>query len=701
MPPRSLQIWLSLVAALFLVTVSVPKVAVADAVKAATAGESAPATATTDRVRTTLMSMNPSVAAGDVTVLAIVMDFDAGWHAWPSADQDVLPQEIADFAIRTSATLAEPAPSWATVGKTQWPEPKPGQVADIMDPKKKVTVPLYEGRSVIFVPVLIAADAPLGPQRLTVLVGYQVCDDKVCLQPEEVTLSIPIEVLAAGTPAGKADEATAAVFVGLKPETVASAKRAATTPAATPSPQPSLPGKVDPGASSPSGSSFFGVNLSGLADSPIGWLALAFLGAVGGFILNLTPCVLPVIPIKVLTLTQHAGSPQRSLILGLWMALGVFAFWLALGIPAAFVAGFADPSILFGVWWLTTLIGAVIGVMGLGIMGLFNITLPQKVYSVNPEADSPAGSFFFGVMTAVLGLPCFGFVAGALLPAAAAVGPGVTITVFGAMGIGMAAPYLVLAAKPSLLQKMPRTGPASDLVKHVMGLLLLAAAAYFIGSGMIALVQDHPYVGKRLHWWAAALFGVLAALLLIYRTFQITPSSVKRLVFVVVGVVIGGGGLFVAWTQTKQSRTDYLAAQAALESQESAEPGVIPTGVWLDYAPKTVERALAQGKTVVMDFTAEWCLNCKTLKAAVLDVDPVKTALKGSDIVLIEVDLTSRKAKGWDRLRGYGQTGIPLLVVQGPGMSEPWLSNAYTSGQVLEALTKANGPGVAGGTGGR
>lgn len=643
--------------------------------------EVAPAQVQGDKVRLALMAASSSVAAGEATALAVVLDFDSGWHAWPSAAQDVLPQEIADFAIRTSAELADPPPAWISPGTTQWPEPKPGKVADLMDPKKKVTVPLYQDRAIIFIPLRIAADAPRGSQRLTVAIGYQVCDDKVCLQPEDVLLSIPIEILEPGAAPSKPDEAVAKVFADMRAETLASAKGATkTTSTAAPGP---------PAVSAPAGSSFFGINLAGLADSPLGWVMLALLGAVGGFILNLTPCVLPVIPIKILTLTQHAGTPHRSFVLGLWMALGVVAFWLGLGIPAAFVAGFADPSIMFGIWWLTSLIGVVIGAMGLGIMGLFSITLPQKVYSVNPEADSPAGSFFFGVMTAVLGLPCFGFVAGALLPVAATVGPAITITVFTAMGVGMAAPYLVLASKPSLLQKMPRTGPASDLVKQVMGLLLLAAAAYFIGSGMIALVQDHPYIGKRLHWCIAAIFGVLAGLLLIVRTFQITPSILRRLVFTVIGLLIAAGGVVVAWSQTTQARTDYLAAEAQREAIASMEPGTIPTGVWIDYSPQVVDRALAQGKTVVLDFTAEWCLNCKTLKAAVLDVEPVRSALKDPSTVLVEVDLTSRKAKGWDKLRAFGQTGIPLLVVQGPGLTDPWLSNAYTSAQVLEALSTA------------
>jgi len=110
------------------------------------------------------------------------------------------------------------------------------------------------------------------------------------------------------------------------------------------------------------------------------------------------------------------------------MAIGVVAFWAALGAPLALLVaygkGFVDPSaFIFGRWYITLGLGAVIALMGLGIMGLFAINLPQKAYMINPSADNAQGSFLFGVMTAVLGLPCFGFVVAPLLAGAATMPP--------------------------------------------------------------------------------------------------------------------------------------------------------------------------------------------------------------------------------------------------------------------------------------
>jgi thiol:disulfide interchange protein len=289
-------------------------------------------------------------------------------------------------------------------------------------------------------------------------------------------------------------------------------------------------------------------------------------------------------------------------------------------------------------------------------------------------------------MTAVLGLPCFGFVAGALLAAAATLPSWQIMAIFTALGVGMAFPYLLLAAFPAWLEKIPRTGPASELVKQVMGLLLLAAAAYFIGSGLIALVADYPYLARELHWWVIAILAGLAGLWLIVRTFAITPSPGKRGVLTIVGLIIAGAAAGYAMDTTLTAQKRYtLRQQAYAAAMAQGDRPLLITTTWMDYEPGLPDRAIEAGYTVVMDFTAEWCLNCKALKAAVLNVDPVSSRLAEDDVVSITVDLTSRNAPGWELLRAYGRTGIPLLVVLKPG-ADPWLANNYTAGQVMQAV---------------
>lgn len=598
-------------------------------------------------------------APNDQVVIAVTLDIAPGWHTWPN--KPVLPPALAGFpAVPTEITLKD-LPEGIKIGPIQWPEPKP-EIVNYTSESMEIL--FYKGEAIAFVPLLIEEGATLGARTITVEVSYQACDDSICLQPTSETRTLNLDIVAL---ADRGDiAAPGATFSKFNPAVFADSGawgREQPT-GATSSHTPSTPRE------------FFGITLP-TADSAGGIVAIVALAALGGLILNLTPCVLPVIPIKVMTISQHGGTPGKSFLLGLWMAIGVVAFWVGIGLLAVTATSFADPSRIFGIWWVTLGIGAIIALMGVGIMGAFTINLPQSVYMVNPKADSAWGSFVFGVMTGVLGLPCFGFVAGALLASVATQPASVSLAIFAGIGAGMALPYLVLSANPKWLSKVPRTGPASELVKQVMGFLMLAAAAYFIGAGLIALVADRPYLAKQLHWWAIAFFASIAGLWLIVRTFQITKKPARRAVFSVIGLALGG-----------------LATLWALDSTSTAREKYTDTA-WIAFEQSELDAALARGDVVVLDFTAEWCLNCKALKAAVLDVEPVKSRVREEGVVTMTVDLTSTSAPGWEKLRALGQTGIPTLAIYGPGIDAPIISNAYTSSQVLEWLEQARGAAVA------
>ncbi len=630
-------------------------------------------------VTTSIAGSQTAVAPGGQMAVAIVLDHAEGYHSWPAAELDVLPPEIAEFAVTTSV-VANSVPDWVTLGPVQWPTPHLAPVPDVTGNAEIVEVLTFDGRSVIYVPVRISDDAPVGSVgELAFDLAYQTCNDTICLMPEFETMTVSLTVdssVAAGEMTGDFAGFDLSGF-DAEPADAGSDQTATTDPA--PAADAAAPG-----------GSFFGIPVPS-GGGVVGLVVLGLLAAVGGAVLNLTPCVLPVIPIKVMTLSQHAGeSRARAIALGLWMFLGVVAFWAALAVPVLALDTFSDPSRIFGIWWLTVGIGVVIAIMAVGLMGVFEITLPQKVYMVNPKADTAWGSFMFGVMTAVLGLPCFGFVAGALVPAAATQGTLFVITLFTAMGVGMGAPYLVLAAFPGLVKKLPRTGPASELVKQVMGLLLLAAAAYFVGSGLIALVTTKPYIAKQLHWWIAGGFGAAAGVWLFVRTVQITKKPVLRTAMALLALLLAGGGLWVANSETATARGEHERRQAELAAAGTAGEGAILKTVWNDFSPALVERALADGNVVVMDFTAEWCINCKALKKAVLNVDPTRSVLHADDVVMVKVDLTGSNPEGDRALADLNRTGIPTLAVLSPNKGTgPWVSSAYTADQVVGAIERA------------
>jgi thiol:disulfide interchange protein len=215
-------------------------------------------------------------------------------------------------------------------------------------------------------------------------------------------------------------------------------------------------------------------------------VAFAFLA---GFFMNFTPCVLPVIPLKILALQAHAKDPRRCLALGASFCLGILAVYAALG---ALVAGLVGGAESFGWgdqfqrWWLNALIGAVVGAMGFGMLGLFSIRLPQAAYVFHPQSDTHVGSFTMGAFTAVLSTPCTGPLLGGVLAWMVTQPPALGFATLVVMGAGMAAPYLLLTARPDWLARLPRTGPGSVLVKQVMGLLLMAVSVYFLGTAITA-----------------------------------------------------------------------------------------------------------------------------------------------------------------------------------------------------------------------
>jgi thiol:disulfide interchange protein len=612
------------------------------------------------RVQLSLDANVKAIQPNEPFAIAVTFEIEEGWKI--NTNDPKVPASWGDIPLLpTTIALDEASAKLATLGSIQWPKTKTAQ-ADLAGNGKPESYEVFAGTAVAFVPVRLKPDAfgPDGKATLTFKIGFQACDATTCEMPMR-------EDLAVSVPQGAASPAAAGLFRDFDVARLQGSEQWGSAATAS----SGSAGNASNGAGLPAAPrSFFGIPLPG-SGGMWTWLVFFALAALGGFVLNLTPCVLPVLPLKVMAIVQHAGSPKRTLYLGMWMAAGVIAFWVACAVPVLVLSSFADPSRIFGIWWVTLGLGLLIAIMSVGLMGVFNITLPQAVYAVNPKADSAGGSFLFGIMTAVLGLPCFGFVAGSLLAAAATLPKIVTFAIFLGLGVGMALPYFVLALKPHWIKKIPRTGPASELIKQVMGLLLLAAGIFFIGAGLIALVAAKPWIAKQLHVWIAALIALIAGLWIISRTFQISKSTLPRAIFTVIGLFVASAGLWYANDTTTRARDNYLS------------------GMWAPYSPQAVAAARAEGKVVVLDFTAEWCLNCKALKAAVLDREPVKSRLREQNIALFLVDLTATEAPGWKRLEELGQTGIPLLAIYTPGEPQPWLANNYTADTVMAAVNRA------------
>jgi thiol:disulfide interchange protein DsbD len=238
----------------------------------------------------------------------------------------------------------------------------------------------------------------------------------------------------------------------------------------------------------------------------------------------------------------------------------------------------------------------------------------------------------------------------------------------------MAFPYLILSAKPEWIESMPRTGPASDLIKQVMGLLLLAAAAYFTGAGLAGLMVHPPEPPSHAYWWVVSAFGVGAGAWLVWRTMILTRKPANRIAFGGLGALILAVSALIGLSQTAKGPVD-----------------------WTYYTPDRLAAAQKAGKVVVVDFTAEWCANCKTLEALVLNTPAVSKELNADDVESIKVDLTGNNTDGNALLKASNRVTIPLLLVYGRDGTLVMNATEYTPAQVLAAIEDARKKGASGG----
>jgi thiol:disulfide interchange protein DsbD len=555
---------------------------------------------------------------GNIT-LAVILDIRKPFHVnWNQAKDPFIPTKIeltqAPPEIRPSTPV--------------FPEAKEIEFGTGADKEKNK---VFSGRTVIYMPMKVTGAAKPGDLDLELEVNYQACDDKSCLFPKAASLKPKLRVLGADAPQPINQE----IFAGMK-----EAKEAIEF-------------------------AFFGWDFK-LESSRFGLLLL--LAALGGFLLNFTPCVLPLIPIKIMGLSHAAGNRRRCFLLGLFLSAGVVAFWLGLAAAMSSISGFDAANKLFQYPAFTIGVGVIIGAMALGMCGFFAVSLPQWVYRVNPSQESFGGSFLFGIMTAVLSTPCTAPFMGAAAAWAITQSPAITFTTFGVIGAGMALPYFLLSAFPVLVNRMPRTGPASELIKQVMGLLMLAAGAYFLGTGLAGLLTKAPNPSTLAYWWVVAFFAASAGFWLAKRTWQITPEFGKRVFF-------GGLGLV-------------LVLLAVGIGVRFTDRGPIN---WVYYTPERLAEEQKENKVIVLEFTAAWCLNCIALEKAVLHNPAVVQQLNSKKVAPIKVDITGDNPAGDAKLVEVGRRTIPYLVVYSPSGKPVFSSDAYTVVQLVEAIRQAAG----------
>src|SRR5581483_218627 len=407
-----------------------------------------------------------------------------------------------------------------------------------------------------------------------------------------------------------------------------------------------------------------------------GVFTFLFFGFLGGIILNLMPCVLPVISLKIFGFIQQAGQSRRKVLRsGIAFTLGIFAWFLGLALLLIALKG-GGRAVTWGGFQFTNAyfvlaLSVIVFVFALNLFGVFEISLPQGMTRgllSTTERKDDLGSFFQGVFATVLATPCTAPFLGTALGFAFSQSSVVILAMFVAIAAGMSAPYLLLSVQPAWLRFLPKPGPWMLHVKQFMGFLLLATLLFLL----YVLGAQRGLEGAI---WASCFLLVISIACWMKGAFVLPTSSAARrtVVFMLMLVLVLGSGIY--FIGGKFRSTNAVLADSRLR------------GDWQAFTPERLQAELDQGHSVFVDFTAAWCITCKFNEANVLESSEVREAFQRHAIVKLKADWTNGDPAITKLLQQFGRPGVPLYVLY-PGKSEEPIvfPEVLTKGMVLEKL---------------
>jgi len=680
-------------------------------------------------VRARLFLSHEIARPGDTVLAGVELTMDAGWHTyWRNGGDSGQPTEI-HWNL----------PAGISAGEIEWPVPE-----KLVDRTAgELITYIYHDRAVLIVPLKIAPGAPAGPHEIPALVKWLQCE-KQCVPGSNLvnaTLTIGAESKlnsdtnffaqarqhlprqpAPGTVTATWDAPSTLAFRPFVIQWNAEAAEPDFYPfvnefmtisngvqvvAATPTSvalrlfaskdgqqwAPSVAGlliRKENGATAgyqvslPLGEAGAAV---AMGSPPIstksiwGWLLYAF---IGGLILNIMPCVLPVIALKILGfVSQSREAPQRVRTLGLLYTLGVITSFLVLagiviGVKAAgqragWGMQFSNPQFI-------VILTIIVTLVALNLFGVFEINLGGSAMSAAGGAASrhgSAGAFMNGVLATVLATPCTAPFLGAALGFAFVQPSAVIVLFFATIGLGLAVPYLLLSWNPRWLKFLPKPGAWMERFKVAMGFPMLATAVW-----LLSLTTD--FYRDRVLWLGLYLIIVACAAWVFGQFVQRGSSRRGVAVALVLSLLVGGYAYAIERQLRWRSPVEETAGGDTI--QES------PEGIaWRRWSPQAVAAARAEGRAVFVDFTAKWCLTCKLNLNSSIEIPSVREKLKQMNAVALLADHTKYPPAISAELEKYERAGVPLVLVYPRDASKPplVLPEILTPGIVLKALEEA------------
>jgi thiol:disulfide interchange protein len=575
--------------------------------------------------------------------LFITATIKPGWHIYSITQPPGGP-------IPTEIKLS-PSKQFKKLGDfTAYPKPKVEQ-EPVAFPG--VDVESHEGKVTWHAPIELAPGVDPAGIKIEGGVTFQACQADSCVPPETIPFTA---VLGKGVDLPGIAQSVA-VPVAVKPV------KPAVSPKSNAPKNANTARKID--SSTETGSLWI----------QLGW---AFLG---GLILNLMPCVLPVLSLKLFSFVKQAGESRlRIFTLNLWYSAGLLSVFIVLAALAA-GAGMSWGEQFTKPWFKVAMTGLVFS-MGLSFLGVWQIPIPGfagtgKALELQQQ-EGPSGAFFKGIFTTILATPCSGPLLGSIFGFLLGKPPYMAYLIFGSIGLGMASPYLVIGAFPKLIAFLPKPGAWMKTFEELLGFLMLGAVVYLFTT------LSKSYFIPTL----TLCVGLWFAFWLIGRTPLTAPPMTRLIAWL-------GGAAFAALLGIIGFAFLFDIAEVKYIDEETAavagHGGKEKFG-WHRFSLDALVKARAEGKTVMVDFWAKWCLTCQTNSKVAIETDAVSDLIKKNNVVPMLADWTDESPVIKKSLNDLGYNSIPLLAIW-PANSKDQeviiLSDLLSERQVVEALNRA------------